>query len=86
MREVLTDMLPGKPLKWSDVAWLPAILVGAMFRAALAGFLRDASSLSPRAIWWVGLVGGAAVGATVYATSLRAARLWREARYKPPVA
>jgi hypothetical protein len=76
------DMRRGKALQCSDMAWLPAILVGAMFRGGLTGFLRDASSLSPRAIWWAGLLGGATVGAAVYATSLIVVRLWRRARYK----
>lgn len=79
-------MRPGKVLRWSDLALLPAILVGQMVRGGLASFLHARHSLAPWAIWWVSLIAGALVAAAVALTLDGAARRWRDKGRTPPIA
>ena len=79
-------MRRGKVLRWSDLALVPAILVGQMARGGLAGFLGARHSVAPWAIWWVSLVTGTIVAAAVALTLYGAARRWRNRGDLPPVA
>jgi hypothetical protein len=76
----------GKALRWSDLALLPAIVVGQMVRGGLAAFLHARHSLAPWAIWWASLIAGGLVAAAVALTLYGAARRWRDGRRTPPVA